>query len=76
MTATDVPEANVSFLHRPDGSAQYSYKGYTIIAAVNGPVEAQRRDEDPEEATVDVIVRPAAGVGGKKVSTPSSPEIR
>ncbi|UKZ53700.1 hypothetical protein TrVGV298_007497 [Trichoderma virens] len=34
------------------------------IAAVNGPVEAQRRDENPFEALVDVNVRPAAGVGG------------
>lgn len=35
------------------------------MAAVNGPVEAQRRDENAFEALVDVIVRPAAGVGGE-----------
>ena len=35
-----------------------------MIAAVNGPIEVQRRDELPEEAAVDVVVRPAAGAGG------------
>ena len=55
----------LSPLHRADGSATYSHNGYSVIAAVNGPIEVQRRDELPEEATVDVTVRPAAGVGGK-----------
>ena len=75
MTARTGPEAKISFLHKPDGSAHYSYRGYSIIAAVNGPVEAQRRDEDPEEAVVDVIVRPAAGVGGREVQTPRHTKI-
>ena len=35
-----------------------------MLAAINGPVEVQRRDELPEEATIDVVVRPASGVGG------------
>ena len=52
-------------LRRADGSASYSYAGYSVLAAVNGPIEVQRRDELPEEAAIDVIVRPAAGVGGK-----------
>ena len=30
-------------------------------------IEVQRRDELPEEAVVDVIVRPAAGVGGNNL---------
>ena len=55
----------LSPLHRADGSATYSQNGYSVIAAVNGPIEVQRRDELPEEATVDVAVRPAAGVGGQ-----------
>lgn len=66
MPAEGAPAASISHLHRPDGSATFSYAGYTVIAAVNGPIEAQRRDEDPEEAFVDVIVRPAAGVGGNE----------
>ncbi|KAL8964561.1 MAG: hypothetical protein Q9183_004368 [Haloplaca sp. 2 TL-2023] len=53
----------LSQLHRADGSATYSANGYSVIAAVNGPVEVQRRDELPEEAAIDVAIRPATGVG-------------
>lgn len=57
------PEALLSHLHRADGSATYSQHGYTIIGAVNGPIEVLKKDEMPLEATVEVNVRPAAGVG-------------
>jgi exosome complex component RRP46 len=50
-------------LHRADGSATYSANGYTVLGAVNGPIEVQRRDELPEEAAIEIIVRPASGVG-------------
>ncbi|KAG5963744.1 hypothetical protein E4U57_005946 [Claviceps arundinis] len=63
-TATSPPAAELSPLPKTDGSASFSYCGYAVTAAVNGPVEAPRRDENPFEALVDVIVRPAAGVGG------------
>lgn len=61
------PMANVTLspLHRADGSASFTSYGYSVIAAVNGPIEVQRRDELPEEAAIDVAIRPAAGVGGK-----------
>lgn len=64
MTPSAEPVAELSRLPNADGSATFSYSGYTITAAVNGPVEVSRRDENPFEALVDVIVRPAAGVGG------------
>ena len=64
MAGSTEPTALLSHLHRADGSATFSQNGYTIIGSVNGPIEVQRRDELPEEAVVDVIVRPAAGVGG------------
>lgn len=67
MTAPTAPEAALGVLPRADGSAKYSYAGYTVTASVNGPIEAQRRDEHAYEAHVDVIVRPAAGVGGEHV---------
>ncbi|KAL8687101.1 MAG: hypothetical protein Q9218_006630 [Villophora microphyllina] len=54
----------LSPLDRADGSASYISNGYSIVAAVNGPIEVQRRDEIPEEAAIDVVVRPAHGVGG------------
>ncbi|KAI0430249.1 hypothetical protein F5Y09DRAFT_237757 [Xylaria sp. FL1042] len=66
MTVTTEPEALLSHLSKADGSATYSYAGYAVTGAVNGPIEAQKRDELPEEAIIDVIVRPAAGVGGTR----------
>lgn len=65
MAPSAEPTAELSHLAKADGSATFSYGGYAVIAAVNGPVEAQRRDENAFEALVDVIVRPAAGVGGE-----------
>lgn len=61
-------EAALPSVQHSDGSAAYSHNGYTILGTVNGPIEAQRRDELPEEAFVDVVVRPAAGLGGINVS--------
>ncbi|KAI1661372.1 hypothetical protein F4813DRAFT_227047 [Daldinia decipiens] len=66
MTVNTEPEALLSHLQNSDGSATFSFAGYTVVGAVNGPIEVQRRDELPEEAAVDVIVRPAAGVGGTR----------
>ncbi|KAI1481645.1 hypothetical protein F4774DRAFT_17303 [Daldinia eschscholtzii] len=66
MTVNSEPEALLSHLQNADGSATFSFSGYTVVGAVNGPIEVQRRDELPEEAAVDVIVRPAAGVGGTR----------
>ncbi|KAI1430016.1 hypothetical protein F5Y12DRAFT_217209 [Xylaria sp. FL1777] len=66
MTVTTEPEALLSHLYKADGSATYSYAGYVVTGVVNGPIEAQKRDELPEEAIIDVIVRPAAGVGGTR----------
>lgn len=66
------PTTILSHLHRTDGSATFSQNGYTVIGAVNGPLEIQRRDELPEEAAIDVLVRPAAGVGGMN---PCQPDI-
>ena len=60
-----VSEGTLLPLQRADGSASYSWNGYSVLAAVNGPVDVQRRDELPEESAVDVIVRPAAGIGGE-----------
>ncbi|KAG8421505.1 exosome non-catalytic core subunit rrp46 [Metarhizium acridum] len=63
MTASSEPLAQLSNLPNADGSATFSYCGYVVTAAVNGPIEAPRRDENPFEALIDVVVRPAAGVG-------------
>ena len=68
MTNSAENKALLSHLYHADGSATYSQNGYEVIGAVNGPIEVQRRDELPEEAAVDVIVRPAAGVGGSHLN--------
>ncbi|MCJ1348669.1 exosome non-catalytic core subunit rrp46 [Peltigera leucophlebia] len=59
-----MPSTTLSPLHKTDGSASYAHNGFSVIGGVNGPIEVQRRDELPEEAAIDVVVRPAAGVGG------------
>lgn len=71
------PVAELSPLPKADGSASFSYGGYSVTAAVAGPIEAPRREEQAFEAFVDVVVRPAAGTGGMyaghprpKLSTP------
>ena len=64
MPALTEPSVLLSHLHRADGSATFSQNGFTVIGSVNGPIEVPRRDELAEEAAVEVVVRPAAGVGG------------
>lgn len=67
MTNSTEPTVVLSHLYRTDGSATFTQNGYGIVASVNGPIEVQRRDELAEEAAIDVIVRPAAGVGGMAI---------
>ena len=73
MAPSAEPTAILSHLHRADGSATFSQNGYTVIGVVNGPLEVQRRDELPEEAVIDVMIRPAAGVGGPYIQSGASP---
>jgi exosome complex component RRP46 len=61
-----LPQLELNTLSHSDGSATYTAYGCTVVASVNGPVEVTRRDELPEAATIDVAVRPAAGIGGAK----------
>lgn len=50
-------------LSRSTGSAKVAQDGYVILCAVNGPHDPpQRRDELPNEASVDVSIRPHDGV--------------
>jgi exosome complex component RRP46 len=59
------PTASLSQVNSADGSATYACGGYAVIGSVNGPIEVQRRDEIPDEAAIEVNVRPAAGVGSR-----------
>ncbi|KAJ5540256.1 Exosome complex subunit Rrp46 [Penicillium frequentans] len=62
------PTASLSNLHRADGSASYKCPatGFAVLGAVNGPVElpARRDALKPEEATVEVFVKPGNAVPG------------
>ncbi|EEP75413.1 predicted protein [Uncinocarpus reesii 1704] len=62
-----VPIASLTPLRFANGSASYtSPTGDQILGSVNGPVEVTRRDaQKPEEATLEIIVKP--GVGGSGV---------
>lgn len=60
------PEVTHHPLVRADGSIAFSDSLFSVTAAVNGPVEVQRRDELPDEAAIEVNVRPASGVGGPR----------
>lgn len=52
-------------LHRSTGSAHHvsAMLGQEVLCSVNAPVEVQRRDELPNEAFIDVHIRPNHGVG-------------
>ena len=53
-------------LARADGSATFTNNLFTILAAVNGPVDVSRRDEIPDAAAIEVNVRPVSGTGGPR----------
>lgn len=62
------PAATITPLRRADGSASYQcpFTGSQILGSVNGPIELPgRRDaQKPEEATVEVTVKPGTAAGG------------
>ncbi|DAA78547.1 TPA_exp: Uncharacterized protein A8136_4523 [Trichophyton benhamiae CBS 112371] len=60
------PTASLTPLRFANGSASYtSPAGEKILASVNGPGEVSRRDvQNPEEATLEVLVKPGVGVSG------------
>lgn len=62
--------AQLGPLRGADGSAVFSTNGISVLGSVNGPLEVQRRDEIPDEAAIEVLVRPSAGVGGTMASIP------
>ncbi|KAJ9255549.1 hypothetical protein DTO207G8_2939 [Paecilomyces variotii] len=62
------PAATITPLRRADGSASYQcpFTGSQILGSVNGPIELPgRRDaQKPEEATVEVTIKPGTAAGG------------
>lgn len=64
LFSMSLPLVRLGALSEADGSASYSWQGFDVLGAINGPIEPQRRDELPEEAFLEVHVRPVNGVGG------------
>ncbi|KAF3927479.1 hypothetical protein ABW21_db0209491 [Orbilia brochopaga] len=66
MATLPVPDIELSVLPQADGSCQYTCptSRTTVLTAVNGPIEVRAKDEQPNNATVEVIVKPGIGVGG------------
>ncbi|KAF3928742.1 hypothetical protein AA313_de0209224 [Arthrobotrys entomopaga] len=60
------PEITLCPLPQTDGSCQYTCptSRTTILTSVNGPLEVRAKDEHPNDATIEVIVKPGIGVGG------------
>ncbi|KAK6530123.1 exosome non-catalytic core subunit rrp46 [Orbilia ellipsospora] len=60
------PEITLCPLPQTDGSCQYTCptSRTTILTSVNGPLEVRAKDELPNDATIEVIVKPGIGVGG------------
>jgi len=58
--------ASLTLLPRADGSATFTAGRTTVIASVSGPMEVKPRDELPDRAFIEIIVRPAVGVGGTR----------
>ncbi|KAG2218373.1 hypothetical protein INT45_013324 [Circinella minor] len=54
--------ASQNLLNQADGSAKFDLGETSVIVSVVGPTEVQLRDEKMDEATVEVVVRPAIGV--------------
>ncbi|CAO3627871.1 unnamed protein product [Mucor hiemalis] len=58
--------ASQNILNRADGSSKFEFGSTSVMCSVTGPVEVQIRDEKLDEATVEVVVRPAKGVPSTK----------
>ncbi|KAK6355942.1 exosome non-catalytic core subunit rrp46 [Orbilia javanica] len=69
-----VPEISLNPLPQSDGSCQYTCptSRTTILTSVNGPLEVRPKDELPNHATIEVIVKPGIGVAGVRETRLSS----
>ncbi|RVD83933.1 uncharacterized protein DFL_005705 [Arthrobotrys flagrans] len=75
MTSSPLtPEISLNPLPQSDGSCQYTCptSRTTILTSVNGPLEVRPKDELPNHATIEVIVKPGIGVAGVRETRLSS----
>lgn len=57
-------QVNTSILPNADGSAElvYTNNGTKVLCSVSGPIEPKPRQELPQQASLEIIVRPARGL--------------
>ncbi|GAA5813764.1 hypothetical protein MFLAVUS_007251 [Mucor flavus] len=58
--------ASQNILNKADGSSKFEFGSTAVLCSVSGPIEVQIRDEKLDEATVEVVVRPATGTSSTK----------
>ncbi|NXR10064.1 EXOS5 protein, partial [Semnornis frantzii] len=51
-------------LSRPDGSAAFLQGDTSVLAGLYGPTEAKASREQPDKATLEVLLRPKTGLPG------------
>lgn len=54
--------SRVSILNQADGSSSFQEGSTRVLCSVNGPIEAKPRQELPTKASLEIILRPQAGV--------------
>lgn len=55
-------DAQTSLLANSDGSAQLSVGGCTLVVSVLGPIEPKAKQELPNCASLELVIRPAIGL--------------
>ncbi|KAK6464075.1 ribosomal protein S5 domain 2-type protein [Scheffersomyces coipomensis] len=55
-----------SLLENSDGSAQLITGDIKLIASVSGPIEPKPRQELPNVASLEIVIRPAVGLSGTR----------
>lgn len=55
-------EVTAGTLANVDGSAQWAQGATKVICSVSGPLEVKYKDELPNDATLELVVRPITGV--------------
>lgn len=59
-------EVNTSTLDSVDGSAELIIGNTKVIASVSGPIEPKARQELPNMASLEIVVRPSVGVSSTR----------
>lgn len=55
-------DIKTGLLDRVDGSAQWTQGATKVICSVSGPLEVKHKDEIPNSASLELVVRPISGV--------------